>query len=702
MPSANWFVAAISLLGGTAIAAPPYAATVRTPQLDLAVDLRSPHESNSSGISDASPLIGRQVSTVARFDFRWVKRWAAIGDSYTAGIGAGKPLGTRSKNRDDWECSRWSHGWPRLINAWLSPSRRDFQYPACSGDRSVDIYEQARSLQGDLDLVVMTGGGNDLCLNALIKKCVLLAYDGETACNEVLTAAENNMKTIVRQNLNYILEELMYKMADQGIVMIMGYAPFFNTEREDCADQNWAVPAYWKWRYAFGMGLTLTKARRVRFNKLVADLNKVLKDIVEQYQVDPRHDAINIGFIDWSEWPATVGGQMCDPRSDGKYPDPKHPELLFFKPNTEKLPSSRDQLTRREENSTSAQNGELNPPEEEPLDLSMEAFYESPLYKSPNPAAVARSKLDRRAPTTPVCPGDNSWLPEIPDSYAKWFHPNEKGHGAMAAFAVNTIAYFRGKMLNLPGMDICQLKQRPETTCYASDPKKKAYVTWQVMDRDVKDFCEWLSPPANTINWKESQVYNEGTPDEFEVSLTLRNGAGSYSRSRCRESMLELVHGCNPNNPDNPQNWKHGGKWIRGNEIYEIKPTRERIWQKKPDGSCRAHNKGGYRAYKIHGRGWASDDWGKLLKKKIQECAGDWSVNSWKFEYYDKDGDNWEWEWWSTFTLARGTAWHSKLEECWNNLAVPKAAGGYVHKMKRRVQDEDVNDQGCTTSTDTP
>lgn len=43
--------------------------------------------------------------------------------------------------------------------AALRETVEDFQYVACSCDRSGDIYTQIQGLKGDLDLVVMTAGG---------------------------------------------------------------------------------------------------------------------------------------------------------------------------------------------------------------------------------------------------------------------------------------------------------------------------------------------------------------------------------------------------------------------------------------------------------------------------------------------------------------------------------------------------------------
>lgn len=100
-------------------------------------------------------------------DFSWVKRFAAIGDSFTAGIGSGAPLAsflTEAAGSGDWYCARYDTSYPEIMYNALGSSVEDFQYVACSGDRTGDIYKQIQALEGELDLVVMTAGGNDLCL----------------------------------------------------------------------------------------------------------------------------------------------------------------------------------------------------------------------------------------------------------------------------------------------------------------------------------------------------------------------------------------------------------------------------------------------------------------------------------------------------------------------------------------------------------
>ncbi|KAK5658631.1 hypothetical protein OQA88_2024 [Cercophora sp. LCS_1] len=112
-------------------------------------------------------LTKRTTTAVLNF----VERWAAIGDSFTAGIGSGKPMGYITnidgiETGSDWDCSRCQCSWPMIVDKHLGPGSRDFQHPACSGARSGGIFEQANNLEGNLDVVMLTAGGNDLCLAA--------------------------------------------------------------------------------------------------------------------------------------------------------------------------------------------------------------------------------------------------------------------------------------------------------------------------------------------------------------------------------------------------------------------------------------------------------------------------------------------------------------------------------------------------------
>jgi lysophospholipase L1-like esterase len=88
-------------------------------------------------------------------DFSWVKNFAIVGDSYTAGIGAGSLI--------DYDCSRYDGSYAVMMSKQFAGLKNVYN-KACSGAKSPDILTQIQSLPGNLDLAVLTAGGNDLCL----------------------------------------------------------------------------------------------------------------------------------------------------------------------------------------------------------------------------------------------------------------------------------------------------------------------------------------------------------------------------------------------------------------------------------------------------------------------------------------------------------------------------------------------------------
>ena len=93
-------------------------------------------------------------------ELSFIQRWAAIGDSFTAGIGSGD----LDRSPGAYECSRYTYTWPNIVNRAIGSDSNNFQYLACSGARSYDVFQQVQQLEGNLDLVMLTAGGNDFCL----------------------------------------------------------------------------------------------------------------------------------------------------------------------------------------------------------------------------------------------------------------------------------------------------------------------------------------------------------------------------------------------------------------------------------------------------------------------------------------------------------------------------------------------------------
>lgn len=93
-------------------------------------------------------------------DFSWVENFAIVGDSYTAGIGSGSLI--------DYDCSRYDGSYAAMMSKQFAGLKNVYN-KACSGAQTPDIMSQIQSLPGNLDLAVLTAGGNDLCLVRLFR-----------------------------------------------------------------------------------------------------------------------------------------------------------------------------------------------------------------------------------------------------------------------------------------------------------------------------------------------------------------------------------------------------------------------------------------------------------------------------------------------------------------------------------------------------
>lgn len=424
--------------------------------------------------------------------------------------------------------------------------------------------------------------------------------------------------------------------------------------------------------------LKLTVERRKTFNDLVVKINDLIKDVVDNAK-DKKYK-YKIGFSNWDIWPRKgVPGQFCDPSSSGEYPDPKQPDLQFFKPDTTGRGS---ELKRRDMRHALLSNDtmwHIQNAEEQRHRKTLDDIYNSLLYRSANPRAEARHLLDRSNPSPPKCPGDTDdeiQPPSIglPNSIAKNFHPNELGHYTIASWALQTLIDLRADVL---GVDPPSCEPVDKFTCW-QDEGWRGYAAEPFLNDQIDDFCDGVDSGDEVNGWHYSDTFGEGTPDEveFEVKLS-RDGVGrsEYEASECKDSMDRIINGCDGDDPDNPMDWKFGGEWQRGRFVYQVNPKREnRPWPviQEPWGSCEGWYHGVWSSYVIKGQGWATNDWGQdTLEPSASDCIGG-GLTLWRFKYFDEpdeDGNEWQADF-DTPIWVRS--------RCFKNNKAVKEAGGYT------------------------
>lgn len=196
-------------------------------------------------------------------------RYVALGDSYSAGVGAG------AHQKGSGHCDRSTNAYPARWAAEHAPA--SFTFRACSGARIDDVRNtQLSALSATTTLVSITVGGNDEGFSSIMTDCNLR---GTSRCtHEVDDAADDT-----RHNLGAKLSALFGSVrsrAPLARVVVLGYPQFYDLH-DDC------------------VGLSSTSRRAI--DSGIDTLNTVLRSAA--HTAGFRYADVRAGF---------AGHEICD------------------------------------------------------------------------------------------------------------------------------------------------------------------------------------------------------------------------------------------------------------------------------------------------------------------------------------------------------------------------------------------------------
>jgi lysophospholipase L1-like esterase len=173
-------------------------------------------------------------------------RYVALGDSYSAGTGAG-PYTSAGKS-----CERSAIAFPRRWASQHAPA--SFVSVACAGATTASVRNtQLSALSGRTTLVSITVGGNDVGFVHVMQTCVL---EWDSACLHAVTAAESSADTTLPGQLDRTLQAI-HARAPLAKIVVLGYPHLYDLSRSaDC----------------IGIGTT----KRTALNQGADDLDRVL------------------------------------------------------------------------------------------------------------------------------------------------------------------------------------------------------------------------------------------------------------------------------------------------------------------------------------------------------------------------------------------------------------------------------------------
>ncbi|BBC37718.1 Lipase [Streptomyces graminofaciens] len=142
--------------------------------------------------------------------------YAALGDSYSSGVGAGSYISSSG------DCKRSTKAYPYLWAAANSPSTFDFT--ACSGARTGDVLaNQLGPLSSSTGLVSISVGGNDAGFADVMTTCVL---QGDSACLARIDTAKAYVDSTLPGQLDKVYSAISAK-APAAHVVVLGYPRFY-------------------------------------------------------------------------------------------------------------------------------------------------------------------------------------------------------------------------------------------------------------------------------------------------------------------------------------------------------------------------------------------------------------------------------------------------------------------------------------------
>jgi lysophospholipase L1-like esterase len=136
-----------------------------------------------------------------------VVNYVALGDSYSAGVGAGSESGS---------CDQSPKAYPVLWATANSPA--SFTTVTCSGAKTSDVIStQLSSLSSSTTLVSITIGGNDVGFSSIMETCVL---GSTSSCEKAVSAAEQYANSTLPGLLAAMLADIRAHAPNAKIIVL--------------------------------------------------------------------------------------------------------------------------------------------------------------------------------------------------------------------------------------------------------------------------------------------------------------------------------------------------------------------------------------------------------------------------------------------------------------------------------------------------
>ena len=174
-----------------------------------------PRRLTAAGIAAAAALLPVLMATAASAQSG--VHYVALGDSYSAGLGAGSYIGSSGS------CDQSRDAYPAQWAAAHQPA--SYTAETCSGATTASVISsQLSALSAATTLVSITVGGNDVGFSSVMETCVLSSTSG---CVSAVDKAEGLIASQLPGELNNVLGDIK-AAARNARVVVLGYPELYD------------------------------------------------------------------------------------------------------------------------------------------------------------------------------------------------------------------------------------------------------------------------------------------------------------------------------------------------------------------------------------------------------------------------------------------------------------------------------------------
>ncbi|KAI1420267.1 SGNH hydrolase-type esterase domain-containing protein [Xylaria sp. FL1777] len=498
---------------------------------------------------------------------RDITEWFAIGDSFSAGISADVPGDLLNG-----ACNRFKQSYPNKMNLDKrlpgNSTSRTFVFASCSDD-STPVYNQIDLLLPDPkanfpklekpQLGTVSLSWDDLGLPDILNACIYQWVGYSLECDAALKAAQGTLagpNSLFAQTITLSLINILTKARTANPsfqLYVTGYIRLWNDANKQCDTISWAplykAPAY------------LTTSVRQDMNSLILKLN----DVIQQVVTDLDNAFGGVYFV--AEFEQKFDGhRFCEVESDQAYHmmpiDQRtwfiHYESPYGDPSSLKALGSGTFFDVVDSILIPPKDGKSTADQIKTVKGNLTAL--NAAYGSVDSMTAALNQLaraDAKYGVLPIC-------------WTRLMHPKGSGYNEMASAVIDNVLKYSGTGVGPADPGYPQ-------GLHCTGKGVNNFLKRDDLNQQITKFCADAAAQKNhdKNSGSISRIYNAGTRYEVHLGIDWPQGLdiSANMQANCVNNMTIIMDGCDGNDPNNPLNWKRGGKLGAGWVNYDIIPT---------------------------------------------------------------------------------------------------------------------------------